>query len=882
MIEHWGFVSIISGLMLVTAAAWVLAIIFWRRARRQTKHLQAFIEAEYDTLSSLAQDRSLAEKLTDICELVELQIKDCFASVMMVNQEGTALNAVAVNTLPPEFTKALQNIPIIDGVGACGTAAALKQPVIVEDMHRDTRFELFTTLVEHYKLRAAWSIPVFAPGDKHLLGTFALYSSQARAPTDAELKLIERSRDLISLVITQHNDRMERERSEQHALSLFTHNPEAVFTLDREGRFMSLNNAGEKLLELTEQQVVGQHYEMVVLEEDKARTKEHFEATKRGEPQHYEIRIFNNHGQVRQIEITNMPIIIHGQITGVHGIAKDVTQQRDYEERLQILDRSVEASTNGVVISDARKKGFPIIYVNPAFTLMSGYSADDMVGRSCRILQGPKSDPNTVKEIASALRAQTEIRCTIRNYRKDGTPFWNELIISPVRDSNGEVTHFVGLQNDISERVEREEKLAFHAEHDVLTGLPNRTALERFLQQAAAMSEQRIYVLFIDLDGFKPVNDSLGHECGDHILVQTAQRLQKVTSEFDLLARFGGDEFVAVVQSLPDDESVMNYARTILAQFDRPFVYEDAEVSLSAAIGIASSELAVKTPNEMIQHADVAMYEAKRRGSNTFQWFSPDLDLDTQQQITLRAQLQEAIQTHQFEVFYQPIVSRNGAVVAVEALLRWNHPERGYVSPADFIPLAERTGQIVAMGHWVLEQACKDAARLREAGIAQVSVNFSPMQFYRDDFIESVAKLVAKYKIQPNQLMAEITENVLLRDSASALKMMADLRDLGLEIALDDFGTGFASLSYLNVIPAQKLKIDRCFVQNIESNTRNAAITRGVLTMAAELGISAVAEGVETEAERDYLTRYACDYMQGYLFCRPQPINKLLAWLDHK
>ena len=228
-----------------------------------------------------------------------------------------------------------------------------------------------------------------------------------------------------------------------------------------------------------------------------------------------------------------------------------------------------------------------------------------------------------------------------------------------MRDSNGEVTHFVGLQNDISERVEREEKLAFHAEHDVLTGLPNRTALERFLQQAAAMSEQRIYVLFIDLDGFKPVNDSLGHECGDHILVQTAQRLQKVTSEFDLLARFGGDEFVAVVQSLPDDESVMNYARTILAQFDRPFVYEDAEVSLSAAIGIASSELAVKTPNEMIQHADVAMYEAKRRGSNTFQWFSPDLDLDTQQQITLRAQLQEAIQTHQFEVFYQPIVSRD-------------------------------------------------------------------------------------------------------------------------------------------------------------------------------------------------------------------------------
>jgi len=364
--------------------------------------------------------------------------------------------------------------------------------------------------------------------------------------------------------------------------------------------------------------------------------------------------------------------------------------------------------------------------------------------------------------------------------------------------------------------------------------------------------------------------------------VQTAIRLRKVVPPSDLLARFGGDEFVAVIQSRTNDEEVMEVARNILAQFDQPFVYDDAEVSLSAAIGIASSELVVKTPNELIQHADVAMYEAKRRGSSTYQWFSHDLDLDTQQQITLRAQLQEAIQKQQFELFYQPIVSGNGAVVAAEALLRWKHPERGYVSPAEFIALAERTGQIVTIGKWVFEQACKDVSTLREAGIAQVSVNFSPMQFYRDDFIESVAHMVKKYKIKPNQIVAEITENVLLRDSQSALKMMDELRELGLEIALDDFGTGFASLSYLNVIPAQKLKIDRCFVQNIDSNNRNAAITRGVLTMAAELGIAAIAEGVETEAERDYLTRYACDYMQGYLFCRPKPLPELLSWLNDK
>lgn len=879
--EHYSG-GIIIGLALVLFVALFFALFFWHRARNQTKHLQAFIDAEYDTLSSLAQDHPLADKLADICELVETQIPDCFASVMMVNTQRTALDAVAVKSLPLEFTKALQNLPIADGVGACGTAAALQQPVVVGDMLVDERFEGFLALIDQYNLRAAWSFPVFSPMDRRLLGTFALYSSQVRTPHEDEERLIERSRDLISLVIAQHQDRIDRLRSEQQTASLFEHNPEAVFTLDLDGFFTSVNQAGEKLIDLPIEQVIGRHYEACLVEEDHALMRRHFEAAKEGEPQHYQVRILNSRGVLKKLELTNIPMIVDGKITGVHGIAKDITQQSEYEERLQIFNRSVEASTNGVVISDARRPGFPIIYINPAFSDISGYQPEEIIGRNCRILQGADTDPNTVREISAALREQREIRCVIRNYRKDGKPFWNELIISPVRDVNHEVSHFVGLQNDISERVEREAELAYNAEHDVLTGLPNRTALERFLQRSVANNSARVYVLFIDLDGFKPVNDSLGHECGDHILVQTAKRLSSVMPKHDLLARFGGDEFVAVIQSAQTDESVIPIARKILETFDAPFAYDDAEVSLSAAIGIASSEIAVKNPNELIQHADVAMYEAKRRGSGTYQWFSPDLDLDTQQQITLRAQLQEAIQKAQFEVFYQPIVSRSGGIVGVEALVRWAHPERGYISPADFIPLAERTGQIVAIGNWVLEQACKDLATLRESGVAQVSVNFSPMQFYRDDFIETVAGLIKKYAIKPNQLVAEITENVLLRDSAEALRMMAELRELGLEIALDDFGTGFASLSYLNVIPAQKLKIDRCFVQDIDSNSRNAAITRGMLTMAAELGIEVVGEGVETEAERDYLTRYACDFMQGYLFCKPLPLSDLLTWLDHK
>lgn len=876
----WLLIVLTIVVTLIAGAALALA---WRlrlQVAQRDLFLQDFIDDEYDTLRALAQNRPLSEKLADICELVEHQVKDTYATVMIADNQLQVLNAEAVGGLPEAFSQALQKLPIADGVGACGTAAALRKPVVVTDMLSDTRFESFLPLINQYSLRAAWSFPIFS-ADNQLLGTFALYSKEVKSPSASELKLIERNRELIALVITQHRDRIERERSEQHTLSLFEHNPEAVFTLDRDGCFMSLNAAAERLIELKADQVIGQPYDLVVLEEDKARTREHFEATKRGEPQHYEIGIINQRGQQQRIEITNMPIIIDGEITGVHGIAKNVTQQREYEERLQILNRSVEASTNGVVISDARKKGFPVIYVNPAFSAITGYEADEMIGRSCAMLQGPETSRTTTLKIADALREQREVRCTIRNYRKDGTTFWNELIISPVRDVHGEVTHYVGLQSDISARIEHEDKLAYQAAHDVLTGLANRASLEAYLYDAC-LSDQPVYVLFIDLDGFKPVNDSLGHECGDHILQQTAKRLSAVVPASNMLARFGGDEFVAVVQSATDPAAVVDLVQRILAQFDAPFTYEDAEVTLSAAVGIASSAMHTNHPNELIQYADVAMYEAKRRGSGSYQWFSPELDLDTQQQVTLRTQLQEAIAKRQFEVFYQPIVSRAGAVVAAEALVRWKHPEQGYISPAAFIPLAERTGQIVTIGRWVLEQACRDLPTLREHGITQVSVNFSPMQFYRDDFIKSVEQTMQEYAIKPGQLVAEITENVLLRDAQASLKMMHQLRDMGIEIALDDFGTGFASLSYLNLIPAQKLKIDRCFVQNIDSNHRNAAITRGVLTMAAELGMTVVAEGVETPAERDYLNDYACDFMQGYLFCKPKPLAELLEWLNHK
>lgn len=854
----------------------------WWFGHRERVRLARLVAAKFRTLASLAQNKSLEEKLTDICALIEDQIGEALCSVMLVDDRKRVLNASSALSLPAEFVAELQGLPIADGVGACGTAAYRRVPVIVADMSKDKRFDAFREIIEQFQLKACWSYPVLSPAHKNVIGTFAVYFRKRREPTLRELDLLQRSRDLVALVIDQHNDRVQRERSEQHNRSLFSYNPEAVFTLDLDGNFMSLNRAGADLIGFNELEVLGQHYELVVPEEYRERTRAHFEATKTGKPQRYEIKIFNRQGELRDLDITNMPIIINGEITGVHGIAKNMTEQRRNASRLKLLERSVESSNNGVVISDASQKPYPIIYVNPAFKNITGYQDDnELIGHSCSFLQGPETDPETVAKIRHALHTRSEVRVTIRNYRKDGTAFWNDLLISPVRDGD-KVTHFIGLQSDITERVEREEALEFMAQHDVLTRLPNRNALEDRLARALVQTGEhhgRVFVLFIDLDGFKPINDSLGHAVGDRILVETAERLQQQMGQEDMLARFGGDEFVAVVTSVQEREQVALLVGRLLAQFHNPYRFDDLEVSLSATVGIADNSEDFNYPVELIQRADVAMYEAKRRGGSSWHWYSSDLDAGMQQQVELRTHLQEAIQKEQFELFYQPIVDRSGKPCAVEALVRWNHPEQGYIPPGDFIPLAEATGQIIAIADWVFERACRDTKTLIDAGLESVSVNFSPLQFYRDDFIENVAATMKDYAIAPGQMVIEITENVFMRDSAHMIALLHKLRELGLRVAIDDFGTGFASLSYLNQLPVDGIKIDRTFISGIDGAGRNSAITRGVLMIAKELGIRTIAEGVETEGEREFVVTHGSDMLQGYLFCRPQPLATVLEWI---
>lgn len=869
---------------MMLAAGLVIAIFLWRKASDETIATKNLLNAQYRTLNSVVKFKSLEDKLDDICSLIESQIDDGLSSIMLADEQGEVLNPIASPQLPQSFLQALKGLPIAKDVGACGAAAATGKAVIVRDMLEDDRFEQFHDLIHGYNLRACWSHPIYTSDSKKPVGTFALYFRKPRSPKEGELDLILRSRDLAALIIEQHQQRIKRERFEQQNRSLFTHNPEAVYTLDLEGHFTSVNKAACELMQCSEQELLGQHYNLAVVEEDRARTKEHFEAARRGIPQRYEIHGHNSLGELLHLHITNMPIIVDGEVTGVHGIALDLTREKLHEERSKILERSVESSTHGLLISDARAEDFPVIYANPAFERITGYSQQEILGQNCRILQGPETDQKTRKAIREALKNNQEISSIIKNYKKDGTPFWNELLISPVKDTHGKVTHFIGLQNDITERIQRQESLEFHASHDPLTHLKNRSALERYLTDwvKGKNKSDNIYILFIDLDGFKPINDSLGHEFGDHVLVETAQRLNAEIIEPNLLARFGGDEFVAVIQDLSDREQVEQLAQKLLAKVAETYKVGDIEVSLSAAIGIATSEETFKHPMELIQRADIAMYEAKKRGGSYIYWHSADLNTNINQQVAVRAQLQDAILQNQFELFYQPIMRHDNTIGGVEALIRWKHPIKGYISPAEFIPVAERTGQIIPISEWVLNQACSDIYQLKKLGINSVSVNFSPIQFYREDFIAKIAEMLKTYNIQPGEITVEITENVLVHDTDHITELLQELRQLGMDVAIDDFGSGFASLRYLNMLPVNKLKIDRSFTGNINQNAHNAAITRGILGMTAEMNIEVVAEGVETDEEYQYLREHQCDFMQGYLFCRPIPIKELLEWVESR
>ena len=556
-------------------------------------------------------------------------------------------------------------------------------------------------------------------------------------------------------------------------------------------------------------------------------------------------------------------------------LSEDLALRKHTEKSLRLRERVIEVSSNAIIICSATAPDFAIEYVNPAFERITGYSASEVVGRRLESLQGNSQDQQNIEEIRAALREKREGHALLRNYRKDGTGYWNDLFIAPVQDDDGVISHFVVAQYDITAVMRYEAELEFQAKHDTLTGLANRNLLRERLTHAIADAERNglpVWILFVDLDRFKFINDTLGHEAGDVLLKTLAMRLQSVARDTDTVARLGGDEFVLVLPEYTDDGPGLEVLQKIMDAIAQPLILEQHEFFLTCSIGVAVYPNDGLTAETLTKHADIAMYRAKETGRNTFQFYTPSMNERTLDRLSIEADLRHALERQEFSVHYQPqINSMSGQIVGMEALIRWNHPVHGLILPARFIGLAEEMGLIIPIGAWVINQACIQTKAWQQAGLGdlRVAVNLSARQFTQKNLVQAIADVLHATGLEPRFLELELTESMVMNDVDNAITILRNLKGLGVHIAIDDFGTGYSSLSYLRRFPIDVLKIDQSFVNDLMVDADDAAIVMSIISLAHSLRLQVIAEGVENIEQLTFLRAHGCDQMQGYYFSKP-------------
>ena len=555
---------------------------------------------------------------------------------------------------------------------------------------------------------------------------------------------------------------------------------------------------------------------------------------------------------------------------------------REKSRSLQLSASVIAHAHEGIVITDITGL---IVDVNPAFTGITGYTREEVLGKTPHLLQSGHHDSQFYAVMWQSIKATGQWSGEVWNRRKNGEVYPEWLSITTVTGEDGEVTHYVGSCIDITERKQSEADIHNLAFYDLLTQLPNRRMLMDHLYQALVTGPGGAghgALLFIGLDNFKSINDAKGHSVGDFILLKVASRLKACIGEDDLIVRLGGDEFVAVLENLGEEaEQAEAQARQVAEKIheaiNQPYTLQGHEYHTTTSIGVSLFRKHEMSVDELLKRADTAMHQAKQSGRNMLRFFDPTMQAALEERMALEADLHMALQQQQFRLYYQMQVDRAGHVVGAETLLRWIHPTRGMVSPMMFIPLAEENGLILPVGKWVLETACKQIKAWETASYTrdlQLAVNVSAGQFHQPDFVEQVSEVIQQTAIIPSRLKLELTESMVLDDVADTIAKMHALKKIGVRFSMDDFGTGYSSLAYLTQLPLDQLKIDQSFVRNIGTKSTDTVIVQTIVGMANNLGMEAIAEGVETQAQRDFLEKVGCMLYQGYLFGKPVPLEE--------
>lgn len=668
-------------------------------------------------------------------------------------------------------------------------------------------------------------------------------------------------------------------QSEERYRTVLDFAADAVFVIDPHGRFTYVNQFAAELLDYSPESLRHMTIPQIVSEKDIPHALEQFRLLQEKGVARTELNLRRSDTSVVPVEV-NAVSLPDGNY---YAACRDITLRLASEAHLHQAAAVYENSRDGIIVTDPRTR---ILAINPAFSEITGYSEKEVIGQTPRILKSEHHPRSFYQQMWRSIRQTGGWSGEIWNRRKgDGIyPEW--LSISSVCDSNGEVTNYVGVFSDLTQLKRSEEEVQHLSNHDALTGLPNGRQLHARLEHAisrARHSGQGLAVLLLDIDRFKDINDSLGLHAGDALLKETAQRVVDCLWESDTVARMGGDELVVLIEELRDPGHAMLVAEKLRNALSASFIFEEQELFLTASIGISLYPDNGDNAELLLREADAALYRAKEEGRNRVAFYTESLSQMASKRLTLEAGLRHALERGEFELHYQPqLLLHTRQLAGVEALIRWRHPEDGLIPPNEFIPLAEKSGLIEPIGEWVLAEGCRQIAAWRDAGIniPRVAINLSAGQLGRRDLVTAVERTLRQHSLSPEMLELELTETAIMHDPARATETLDAMTELGIAMAIDDFGTGYSSLAYLQKFRLQRLKIDMAFVRDTPQNSGNAALCRAIIAMAQSLGMETIAEGIEEEAQQQFLASEGCTIGQGWLYARAMPAAELEQWLS--
>lgn len=845
-------------------------------------------QLQRNALEHIATRQPLPQILDLICRTLEKSIPQSAIMVRLFDSQRQHLNLVCVSGLSASDRTLIDNWDKRHNHNACASTALHDRFSNAGCMTTKPQWPQRQPLVPTTRFSSCWTWPIMSNGDR-IEGSLSLCTRHNGLPNEFSSQLLEAATNLIGIAIRQEqtNEALQSTTTRLHQITSAL--PGVVFQYrqhtDGHRCFTFFSQQSQQVLGLSADDVLNSYstFWSALHPKDREPFNQAIHQSHRsGAPWHQEFRLINSDGLVRWIQVTGLPEAPSHENNRIwNGIFLDISHAKASAEQIVLAATAFATTSEGILITDSSDI---ITDANDAFCTITGFSREELIGNTPRLIRSDQHPASYYRQQKYQLKKHGSWQGEIWSRHKHQHTNLQRLHIKLVKDERGKLLHKVSIYTDINHQHESEKRLRFLSDHDTLTQLPNRllfnTVLEQWVRHQPALT-----VMMLNLDRFKHINESMGHEAGDQLLIQVAELLRQQITPVDMLARLGGDEFAILLPMTSTQQDAERIAQQLITVLDRSFEVCGRRYFTTASIGIAIAPDHGAQAEQLIRHADTALHHAKKNGRNAYCFYRPQLGRQVETWTKLEPELRNALEKNEFVLFYQPQVDgHSGQIIGAEALIRWLHPEFGLVSPGDFLPIAEEIGLMHRLGQWVLNTACAQLGLWLRAGLDnfRLSINLAGQQIMQGGLILQLNRLIKQHNLPAQALELEILETFVMQHEAQTASVLLELRALGISLALDDFGTGYSSLAYLKKLPIQKVKIDQSLVRDIPDDPHDEAIARAVIALGRSLGLTVCAEGVETNAQHQFLKQEDCDQLQGYLFSRPLPAGEIETLLQQQ